>query len=68
MQTLRLVFICKFFQSSFVAHLSRKLLNLNRMVFPRSCSCQGYCGVCYACAVGCLAETLFSKIFRWKRQ
>jgi len=62
MRTLWLVFICKLFQSRLqVAHLSR-------MAFPWSCSCQDDCGICYAYAVGYFAETLLSKIRRWKRQ
>ena len=35
---------------------------------PRSCSCQGDCGICYAYAVDCLSETLLSKKRLWKRQ
>jgi len=28
-----------------------KLVSLSRMAFPRSCSCQGDCGIHYACAL-----------------
>jgi len=29
----------------------RKLVSVSRMAFPRSCSCQGDCGIYYACAL-----------------